>query len=72
MGHQNMRMLTNNICDTPPVTEDDWDEETIPARFEPLLPALTRQEKLYFIANCNLAVIGRLSVPFYLLGLRNN
>ncbi|KAJ9143305.1 Fusaric acid cluster transcription factor FUB12 [Pleurostoma richardsiae] len=57
MGHQNMRMLTNNICDTPPVTEDDWDEETIPARFEPLLPALTRQEKLYFIANCNLAVI---------------
>ena len=54
-----MRMLTNNICDTAPLREEDWDEEMVPQQYEKILPPETLTQKLYFIENCKLAVIGK-------------
>lgn len=63
MGHLNMRILSSHVCDTPPLAEDEWDDEGVPTEYESVLVPITQQKKLYFLENCKLAVIGEVVFP---------
>lgn len=63
MGHLNMRMLSSNACETPLLAEDEWDEEVVPAKYKAILVPITPQQRLYFLENCKLAVIGKAGPP---------
>jgi hypothetical protein len=62
-GMENVRILSNRDCETSPLTECDWLDESIPLMYGSVLSPISERQKQYMIENSKLAAIGISSTP---------
>ncbi|KAL2832190.1 hypothetical protein BJY01DRAFT_254008 [Aspergillus pseudoustus] len=55
-GLDNLRRIHDTDFDTAELTLDDWDEESVPAEFQDILPQVTNLQKHFLVASCGLSL----------------
>ena len=58
-GCDNARRINDGDFDTVELSEDDWEDESVPPRFAQLVHPITQLQKSYLIQNCKLSRISK-------------
>ncbi|EXJ74998.1 uncharacterized protein A1O5_01694 [Cladophialophora psammophila CBS 110553] len=62
-GVDNLRRFNDRYCDTAPLTESDWEEDTeIPVQFRDILCPIPRLQKLFMVEYSKLSIISGLFI----------
>lgn len=62
-GLSNLRNFDARFCDSALLTEDDWDDDSVPPEFASVISGNTKIQRVYMIENCKLSVTSTSSFP---------